>query len=78
MSLSGFSDSKQQLRDHQIGHVVVNRPDDEHHPLLEQARVDIKGALAACGLLDHHRHEVLRTDQGIGHFWDLGQGSDVQ
>src|SRR5690606_28150785 len=44
---------EQQLRHHHVGHVVVDRANQEHHPLLEQARVDVVGALAAAGLLDH-------------------------
>ncbi len=53
---------EQQLRHHQVGGDLVDRTDQEHHALLEQARVDVIGTLAAAALLDHHRHEaeVLR------------------
>ena len=33
------------------------RPGDEDDALLQQARIDVVGALAAVGLLDHHRDE---------------------
>jgi hypothetical protein len=50
---------EQQLRHDHIGHVVVDRPPtQEDHALLQQARVDVVGALAAAGLLDHHRHQI--------------------
>jgi hypothetical protein len=49
---------EQHLGDDHVGHVVVDRADQEDHPLLQQARVDVVGALAAAGLFDHHRHEV--------------------
>jgi ferredoxin len=49
---------EQQLRDDQVGHVVLDRTHEEDHPLLEQARVDVVGAFAAGSLLDHHRHEA--------------------
>ncbi len=31
---------------------------EEDDPVLEQARVDVVGALAPAGLLDHHRDQV--------------------
>jgi hypothetical protein len=33
---------------------------DEHDPLAEQAGVDVERALAAAGLLDHHRDQGHR------------------
>ena len=39
---------EQQLRDDQVRHVVVDRPDEEDHALLQQARVDVVRALAAA------------------------------
>jgi hypothetical protein len=59
--LSGFSASrKEQLRHHQIGGHVIDRADQENHALLEQARVDVVGALATTALLDHHRDQAQR------------------
>jgi len=58
-----FSDSpirEQQLGHDQVGHVVLDRADDEDHPLLEEARVDVVGAFAAGGLLDHHGDEIQK------------------
>ena len=59
----GFEE--QQLRHHQVGHVVLHRPYQEDHPLLKQPGVDVEGALAAGGLLDDdgHQPQILR----IGH-----------
>src|SRR5690606_17616618 len=49
---------EQHLRNDHVGHVVVDAADQEDHPLLQQPRVDVIGALAAAGLFDHHRNEV--------------------
>ncbi len=58
---------EQQLRDDQVGGDFGHRADQEHHPLLQQARVDVVGALAPPGLLDHHRDqaEVLRVRRAL-------------
>src|SRR3546814_11121452 len=42
--------------------IFVDGADEEDHPLLEQARVDVVGAFATAGLFDHHGDEV----QGFG------------
>src|SRR3954471_9066469 len=47
----------QQLGDDEVGDLVVDGRADEHDPLVEQARVDVEGALAAGALLDDHRDE---------------------
>ena len=66
MSLSGILRLEEQhLRDDQVGGGVVDRPDQEHHPLLQQPRVDVVGALAAPALLDDHRHQA--EVGGFGH-----------
>jgi hypothetical protein len=49
---------EQHLGDDQVGHLVVDRTDEENHALLEQARVNIVRALAAAALLNYHRHEA--------------------
>ena len=55
----GFSAlQEQQLGADQRRDAVVDRAVQEDHPLAQQAREDVEGALAAAGLLDHHRHEV--------------------
>ena len=51
---------KQQLGHDQIGRDFIHRPHQKHHPLLEQTRVDVIGALTATALLDHHRHHAQR------------------
>ncbi len=45
---------KQQLGADEAGQVVVDRADQKNDPLLQQARIDVEGPLAAVGLLDHH------------------------
>src|SRR5690606_38394097 len=49
---------EQHLRHDHVRHVVVDGADEEDHPLLEQARVDVVGPFATAGLLDHHGNEV--------------------
>ncbi len=51
-----FGSQEQHLRDDQIGDVVVNGSAQENDVFLEQARIDIKRALAARGLLHNHGH----------------------
>ena len=53
---------KQQLRHHQVGGGVVDRPDQEDDALSEQPAVDVVGAFAATRLLDHHGHEPQGLD----------------
>src|SRR4051794_41214508 len=47
----------QQLRHDQVRDLVVHRSAEEDDPLVEQARVDVEGALAPRALLDDHWHE---------------------
>ena len=53
---------EQQLGADQRRHLVVDRAGQEDDPLLQQARIDVVGALAAGGLLDHHGHEGVVVD----------------
>ena len=48
-----FHLQEEQLRDHQIGHVIIDLA-DENDPILEQARVNVVAAFAPPGLLHHH------------------------
>ena len=48
---------EQKLRHDQVRHVVLDRTHGEYQALLEQPGEDIVGALAAGGLLNHHRHQ---------------------
>ena len=68
ISFFGFSASRKRscARD-QRRHVVLDRTGDEDDPLLQQARIDVVGALAAVGLLDHHRHELHVGVDGVFH-----------
>ncbi len=60
--LGVFGLKKEKLGGDQAGAVILDRTGDEDHPLLEQARIDVVGALAAGGLLDHHRHQRVHID----------------
>lgn len=53
-----FAFQEQQLRDHQVRHLVVDGTDHEDDAFLEQARVNIVRTLAATALFDHHRHQA--------------------
>jgi hypothetical protein len=48
-----------QLSADQIGDGVVDRGSDEKDVLLEETAVEVVGALATVGLLDHRRNEVV-------------------
>src|SRR4029450_362414 len=47
----------EELRDDEIRDLIVDRRSEEDDALVEQARVDVERALAARGLLDHHRNQ---------------------
>src|SRR5213080_1504844 len=51
----------QELGHDEVCDLVVDRCAEEDDPVLEQARVDVEGALAARVLLDHHRDHGHRT-----------------
>ncbi|MCY1173554.1 hypothetical protein D9M73_137180 [compost metagenome] len=53
-----FRFKEQQLRTDQVGHVVLYGAHQKDHPLLEETRVDVVGALATSGLLDNHRDQA--------------------
>ena len=57
-----FGFQEQELGHDQIRHVILDLPDQEHHALLEHARVDVVGALAATSGLDNHGNQA----QGMG------------
>jgi hypothetical protein len=44
--------------------MVFDRPGDEDDALLQETRIDVVGALAPVGLLDHHRHKRVQIDVG--------------
>src|ERR1039457_1413033 len=52
---------KQQLCYHDIGHVIIDRTDDEDDPLLEQPRINVIRALAPGGLLDDDGNQIQAT-----------------
>src|SRR6185437_4098560 len=58
---------EQHLRHDQIGDLVIDLADQKDHPFLQQARVDVVGALAASSLLDDHRYQVEIRDGIHGH-----------
>jgi hypothetical protein len=47
----------QQFGDRQVGDLVVDRCAEEDDSLVQETRVDVEGALAMHGLLDHHRNQ---------------------
>ena len=53
---------EQQLGADQRADLVVDRAGEEDDPLLQQAGIDVESALAAGGLLHHHRHQVVAID----------------
>ena len=42
--------------------MVFDRARDEDDALLQEARIDVIGPLAAVGLLDHHGHQGVQID----------------
>src|SRR5699024_8444381 len=56
-----FGFKKQQLRHDQVGSVIVDRADKEHHPFAQQPGVDVVRALAAPRLFDHNGHIAQPT-----------------
>jgi hypothetical protein len=53
-----FFFEEEQLRDHEVGQVIVYGTADEDDAILEQARVDVERALPACALLDDHGDQM--------------------
>ncbi len=53
------------MRHHQIGDVIVDRADQKNHPLLEQAGIDIVGALPAPAGFYYHRNQTQILRQGV-------------
>src|SRR2546430_17425915 len=51
----------QELGHDEVCDLVVDRRAEEDDPVLEQARIDVEGALPARVLLDHHRDHGHRT-----------------
>src|SRR5207302_6568045 len=52
---------EQHLRDHDVGHVVIDLSHDEDHPLLEETGIDVISPLAPRGLLDHDGDQIQAT-----------------
>src|SRR3546814_8535602 len=52
---------EQHLRDDDVGDVVVDAADQEDHPLLQQARIDVVRALAAAGLRSEEHTSELQS-----------------
>ena len=68
-----------QLRNDQVGDVLGDRGAEKDDPLVEQPRVDVEGALAARGLLDHHRDQGAHAAASLTSSLPpvRGLGSDV-
>jgi hypothetical protein len=67
---------EQQLGHDQVRHVVFHLTDQEDDALLEQARIDVVGALAAGGLLDDDGDQAqgcglpIGASSGVAHRMD--------
>ena len=60
MSFFGIAHlQEQQLRDDEVGDHVVHGRAQEDDAVHQQPRVNVIAALAAAGLLDHHRHQEI-------------------
>ena len=60
MSFSGsLGFEEQDLRDDQVGHLVVDLLAQEDDPFPEQLGVDVEGPIAPAALLDDGRHQNL-------------------
>ena len=57
VTMNGIKFHYDALGGQKTGAIILDRAGDEDQPLLEQARIDVEGALAAGGLLDHHGHQ---------------------
>src|SRR6266516_4653274 len=66
----------QELGDHEVRDLVVDRSPQEDDPLVEQTGVDVERALSARGLLDHHRnqraHQAGSLLPGVHSFVSVG------
>src|SRR5205085_11846240 len=70
-----FHLQKEQLRDHEIGNVIVDRLSNEDDAVFEQSRINIVTTLAAAGLFDYHRHEdrLGSISVGLAHFFSVSE-----
>src|SRR4029450_11272022 len=65
ISFFGFSASrKSSCAADQRGDLVFDRARDKDDALLQEARINVIGPLAAVGLLDHHGHQRVQVDFG--------------
>ena len=48
---------EEQLGNHQIGDLIVDRSAEKNDPVLEQPAVDVESAFPLAGLLNHHRNQ---------------------
>src|SRR5256885_454627 len=68
----------QELRDDQVGDLVVDGCSEKADALVQQARVDVERTLAARGLLDHHRDQRAHAGSlllGVHSFVSVGGDS---
>src|SRR5204863_3837893 len=68
----------EELGDDQVGDLVVDGGSEEDDALVQQARVDVERALAARGLLDHHRDQRAHAGSllpGVHSFVSVGEDS---
>ena len=64
-----FGLEEEHLGGGQVGDMVVDRRADKDDVFFEQAGIDVVGALAAAGLLDHHGYESGPANTGSSKFF---------
>ena len=64
LQLKNELDNEQKLRDHRVGHEIINRGSDEDDAILEQARIDVERTLATAVLFDDDRDIVVIAGGG--------------
>src|SRR5207249_2795395 len=72
-----FHLQEEQLRDHEIRYVIINRRSNENDAVFEQPRINVIAALATPSLLHHHRHqhrlrEIFATFVHFFSSWETG------
>src|SRR6185436_3438777 len=65
---------EQELRDHDVRDVIIDRRPEEDDAVLEEARKDVPTALAAVSLFDDRRDEIAEHRRGRLHYSDSTKG----
>ena len=68
----GYVREVEELRDDQVGDLVVDGCAEEDDSLVQEARVDVERPLAARRLLDHHRNQWAHCTPQVGRLAPAG------